>query len=175
MSVTMQKASKHNTRTTTHVTSVISKLYNSVSLPQMTYGLELLSMPSFDRKLLETVHISAAKRTQRLPIQTATPAPLKTLGWMTMEGILALRRIKSTVIQRYLEASSSKHELDHPSPIYLMYTCSTAVFCGLHDFNKIHGVHGITIAGHSVNFQTKPLFVCLARLSGDGKCVMVSV
>ena len=67
-------------------TKACSKLYWSVAMPTVTYGLEVTEIPEIAFKKLEDAHWSIAKQIQHLPAQTSNPAVLPQLGWMTIEG-----------------------------------------------------------------------------------------
>jgi hypothetical protein len=71
----------------------LSNLYWSVSVPQMTYGLELVNLSVNARHALNSVHLTAAKIIQGLPVQTSTPAVLAPLQWWSMDGYLAYKRL----------------------------------------------------------------------------------
>lgn len=78
----------------------LSKLYWSISIPQMTYGMELLSLSASMEHKLEITHMSVAKVIQGLPKQTSSPAVLPPLQWMTIHSILAYKRL--TLLWRIL-------------------------------------------------------------------------
>lgn len=73
--------------------NVLSKLYWSIVIPRMMYGLEVT--PVEDNRIveLENNHRKLAKVAQHLPINTPTPAPLATLGWISIESFLDMRKI----------------------------------------------------------------------------------
>ena len=74
-------------------TKVSSKLYWSVSVPIITYGLEVTPVSNECISRLEEAHWSVAKQIQGLPPQTANPAVLPQLGWFTMQGYIDLIRL----------------------------------------------------------------------------------
>ena len=72
---------------------MISKLYRGVAVPRMTYGLEVVPLKSTGTKILEDCHRDVAKMTQNLPLSTSNPAPLATLGWMSLESYIELKKM----------------------------------------------------------------------------------
>jgi hypothetical protein len=78
----------------------LSKLYWSISVPQMTYGLELLPLSVNLEQALESAHMSIAKVIQGLPRQTSGPAVLMPMQWLSMHALLAYRRL--TLLWRIL-------------------------------------------------------------------------
>jgi hypothetical protein len=83
----------------------LAKLYWSIAIPQLTYGLELLNLSARDQHALEHVHMSIAKVIQGLPEQTAGPAVLALLQWWPMYAVLAYKRL--TLLWRILLMSST--------------------------------------------------------------------
>jgi hypothetical protein len=67
-------------------TAAASKLYWSVSVPKLAYGIPVSELPDGAMDALEHLHGAAAKRFQGLPSQTANSACLATLGWWSMEA-----------------------------------------------------------------------------------------
>ena len=73
--------------------SVLSHLYWSVAVPQMTYGLDVTPTDDSQIEILEKFHRQNAKIVQGLPVNTPTPAPLASIGWMCMRSFLDLLRM----------------------------------------------------------------------------------
>ena len=73
--------------------TTLSKIYWNMCVPRMTYGLEVV--PTSERQILELeqAHRQHAKIIQGVPNNIHRPAPLATLGWMTMAGYVALIKI----------------------------------------------------------------------------------
>jgi hypothetical protein len=67
-------------------TAVASKLYWTVSVPRLTYGIAVADVPEGAIDSLEQHHGSVAKRFQGMSSQTANSACLATLGWWSMEA-----------------------------------------------------------------------------------------
>jgi hypothetical protein len=63
---------------------VTSKLYWSVCIPRMVYGMEVLDGDDAVISVMEKAHRTMAKITQGLPTNTANAACLATLGWRTI-------------------------------------------------------------------------------------------
>ena len=62
----------------------MSKLYWTVCIPRMTYGLEVLPLHNSSVENMELAHGSMAKMTQRLPAQTVNASCLAPLGWRSL-------------------------------------------------------------------------------------------
>ena len=73
--------------------SVSSKIYWSVSVPQMLYGIEVVPLNRSLSEVFEKNHIKIAKTIQGLPQQTPNLMPLATLGWSTMESVLDIMKL----------------------------------------------------------------------------------
>ena len=73
--------------------NVLSKIYWSVSVPKMTYGLEVSPISDSCIEILEKAHRYHANILQNLPQCTPRPAPLATLGWLSMEAYIATIQI----------------------------------------------------------------------------------
>ena len=73
--------------------TVMSKVYNSVCLTRMLYGIELIPLNQSSLNELEHAHIKQAKIIQGLPQNIATPAPLAPVGWLSIKANVALSKI----------------------------------------------------------------------------------
>ena len=73
--------------------TVASKLYWSMIIPRLTYGLELVELSSNSIRALEKAHLGMAKSIQKLPPNTANIAVLPTLGWWSLSSHLAYKRL----------------------------------------------------------------------------------
>ena len=73
--------------------NVLSRLYWSIVIPHMTYGLETVAMSAKSIRQLENAHISMAKIIQGLPSQAACVVSLPALGWWSMKHYLMYRRL----------------------------------------------------------------------------------
>ena len=117
--------------------TVMSKLYWSVIVPRFTYGLEVCCMTDSHISSLEEVHRQNAKLIQGLPISTPNPAPLATLGWLSMSSFIVMKKIlflwkimclpRSSLYRRLatylIEQMQTIHTVPYNSPIYDMYQC----------------------------------------------------
>ena len=65
---------------------IISKLYWSLVVPQMAYGLEIIGLSRYAEAALETAHNGMAKIAQGLPRCAANAAALPPLGWWSMHS-----------------------------------------------------------------------------------------
>ena len=75
------------------VPHVLSKLYWSVCIPKLTYGLEITSLSESCLEMIETAHRQHANIVQNLPVCTPRPASLATLGWLSIRSYIAIVRI----------------------------------------------------------------------------------
>ena len=71
----------------------LSKIYWSVAVPKMLYGMEVIPINDHCMERLENGHRQNAKLIQGLPSNTHTPAPLATVGWVSVQGYVALMTI----------------------------------------------------------------------------------
>ncbi len=65
---------------------IASKLYWSISVTSMLYGIEILELSNVDFCKVETAHRQMAGNLQGLPGFTAGPAVLATLGWFSLSA-----------------------------------------------------------------------------------------
>ena len=65
---------------------ILSKLYWSLCVTKMTYGMVVWPVSVQSISVMERSHIQMAKSIQCLPAQTSDPACLPTLGWRTIES-----------------------------------------------------------------------------------------
>ena len=72
---------------------VLSRLYWSVAVPQMSFGLELLHMSPGALHEIESAHMRIAKVIQGLPVPTSSPAVLPPIQWWSMSAFLAYKRL----------------------------------------------------------------------------------
>ena len=73
--------------------NTLSKLYWSVALPRMAYGLEVVPVNKTTLFTMEHAHLRHAKQIQGLPANTHKPAALATLGWISISGYIDIRKI----------------------------------------------------------------------------------
>ena len=73
--------------------SVLSKIYWSVGVSRMTYGLEVKPVHDNEMVVLEKAHRKFAKVIQGLPENTTNCAPVATLGWLCMSSFIAMKKI----------------------------------------------------------------------------------
>ncbi len=69
-----------------------SKLYWSVCLPSMAYGLEVWNLGK-DFVRLEKAHIGFGKKIQGLPEHTSEPAALSMIGWLSLECYVEILKV----------------------------------------------------------------------------------
>jgi len=89
----------------------LSKLYWSVTIPQMMYGLELVDLSDSAEQTLEAMHRSIARVIQGLPTQTAVPATLAPLRWWSLHAFLSYKRIILMIQILLMSCSSLSKEL----------------------------------------------------------------
>ena len=72
---------------------VSSKLYWTISVPIMTYSMEVMDMNTQTKALFEDNHWKVAKRIQRIPENTPNAAVLPQIGWKTLGGHIAYLKL----------------------------------------------------------------------------------
>ena len=71
----------------------LSKVYWSVGIPKLVYGLDVTPITDECIEILEFAHRQNAKSIQLLPKNVHNPAPLATIGWMSIKGYIAIMKI----------------------------------------------------------------------------------
>ena len=71
----------------------LSRIYWAVGVPKLTYGLDVTHVDNNCLNKLENIHRQNAKLVQSLPTNTHTPAPLATIGWISMYAHIAIAKI----------------------------------------------------------------------------------
>ena len=73
--------------------NVLSKLYWSVVIPKMTYGMEIVPITETGMSKLEKVHRNYARVIQNLPVSTPMPSKLATEGWLSIDAFIYMRKL----------------------------------------------------------------------------------
>ena len=73
--------------------TTLSKLYWTVAIPKMTYGLDVTPMSDSNIEVLESIHRQNSKIAQGLPMNIPTPAPLATIGWLSIRSFISMIKI----------------------------------------------------------------------------------
>ena len=73
--------------------SVANKIHHAVAMPRMLYGLDVCPLNNAGLEVMEQTHRQNAKIVQNLPLNTPNPAPLATLGWLSIEGQVAIMKL----------------------------------------------------------------------------------
>ena len=73
--------------------TTMSKIYWSVAVPKMMFGIEVTALSDKNLDLIETAHRQHANIVQNLPRSTPKPAPLALLGWQSMKSFVAYVKI----------------------------------------------------------------------------------
>ena len=73
--------------------AVLNRIYWSVCIPQMLYGIEVVPLSDGDMSDLEKAHRQNSKTIQSLPPSVPNPAVYSTLGWLSMEAYIAQVKI----------------------------------------------------------------------------------
>ena len=73
--------------------TVLSKIYWAVVIPRLTYGLDVTAIEECHMLELEAKHRQNAKIVQGSPMNIPTPAPLATLGWLSLKSFILMTRI----------------------------------------------------------------------------------
>ena len=71
----------------------MSKIYWSVGVPKLTYGLDVTHVDDKCMDKLEHIHRQNAKWVQSLPSNIHNPAPLASIGWISMSAHIAVLKI----------------------------------------------------------------------------------
>ena len=72
---------------------VLSKIYWSVVMPSLTYGLDVQPIEECDIDDLEKAHRKNAKIVQSISHLVATPSVYAPIGWMSMRGFIYMNRL----------------------------------------------------------------------------------
>ncbi|MCP3956018.1 MAG: hypothetical protein GY697_27965, partial [Desulfobacterales bacterium] len=67
---------------------VSTKLYNSVCIPKMLYGCEIMDISQKSLDKLEHFHVNSAKNLQGLPEPASNCGSLTTIGWQSLNSII---------------------------------------------------------------------------------------
>lgn len=73
--------------------TVLSKLYWSVAIPSMTYGMEVTPISETGIELMERAHREMAKSAQMVPQNVCNPLPLATIGWLSIAAYVDLKKL----------------------------------------------------------------------------------
>ena len=73
--------------------AVLSKLYWCISVTRMVYGIEVKPINDTMLREFEDAHRQHAKIIQGLPSNIPSPAPLATLGWVSIKSYVAIVRL----------------------------------------------------------------------------------
>ena len=73
--------------------TTMSKIYWSVAVPKMMYGIETTPLSDRCLELMETAHRQHANLIQNLPDSTPKPSSLSLLGWQSMRSFVAYVKI----------------------------------------------------------------------------------
>ena len=117
--------------------TIMTKLYWSLCVTKMTYGMEIWPIDKTCIEMVESVHRDIGKNIQGLPVQTSKPASYVTLGWSSVECHVDLAKLlflwklvslpctslyNRIVISRLTEFRFlPKNMRWHESPIYELY------------------------------------------------------
>ena len=72
---------------------ILSKIYWTVAIPKLLYGLDVCPIEESSIVMLEDAHRQFSKFIQYLPRNTHTPASLSTVGWLSIEPYIAIGKI----------------------------------------------------------------------------------
>jgi hypothetical protein len=72
---------------------VKNKIYWSVAVPSITYGLEVMELDQTIFNELDDEHWKISKQIQNLPLQTPNPAVLPTVGWISLSSYIDIMRL----------------------------------------------------------------------------------
>jgi len=152
--------------------NILSKLYWSVVIPHVTYGLEIVSLSHKSKTRLESAHANMAKIIQHLPSQAANVVSLAALGWWSIDTYLSYRRLilmwhilllpmssiyKVVLINTFCMLHNREYGnyITYDSPVGLMYR--TCVSCGIDKFVYQSITSGVYISMEVWKVRTKSL------------------
>ena len=117
-----------------------AKLYKSLTLTKLTYGLEVLNISPCIMDIMDKFQRESATSFQGLPRCTSTLAAEALIGWLPVEAIIDLNRLlflsgllflpftnlcRKVLVHRWLYYMNQKKNLQEKmtslSPVYLMY------------------------------------------------------
>ena len=78
----------------------LSKIYWSVAVSKMTYGLDVIPITAHELEEMNKAHRHMAKCIQMLPSCTPNPVPLASIGWLSISAYVAI--IKLSFMMRVL-------------------------------------------------------------------------
>ena len=108
----------------------LSKVYCSVSLSKLLYGMEVMDISKREMEALEACHWETGKIIQKLPKNTSNATALPSLGWLSIKGMIQKMQLKfigsilamppenlykKVLIHRYYQHTHSK---DHRGPTH---------------------------------------------------------
>lgn len=70
-----------------------TKLYNTVCLTKLCYGMEIMNVDDETINMLESFHCTSSKAFQGLPIQCSNAGSTMSIGWLTIESIIDMSRL----------------------------------------------------------------------------------
>ena len=70
-----------------------NKAYWSICVPKLTYGLEIMTLSTSNIQKCESFHAEIAKSIQGLPSQTANYGAVCTMGWMSIQSVIDIKRM----------------------------------------------------------------------------------
>ena len=73
--------------------AVLNRIYWSICIPRMLYGIEVVTLSDCDLNDLESAHKQNAKLIQNVPPSAPTPAVYSTLGWLSMDTYITQVKI----------------------------------------------------------------------------------
>lgn len=142
-----------------------SKLYQSVIIPKLTYGLEVMSLNECNQDKLESFHCKAAKVIQCLPDHTLNVGCISTVGWMPIQSYIDIIRLvfmwkilllpmsniyKTVFLKRFYDLSTKGYTKGKGPTKYMLDTClkygieefvlesiENAEYCTLSQFKKM--------------------------------------
>ena len=86
---------------------VANKLYKSVVMPKLLYGMEAMHVGQEENQEMESFQIESAKLLQGLPKQTANAGGMTTIGWNSVQA--GHRYCETTILLESTIATNDKH------------------------------------------------------------------
>ena len=97
--------------------NVLSKLYWSVVIPKMTYGMEIVPITEAGMSELEKVHRNNDRVIQNLPVSTPMPSTLAIVGWLSIDEFICMKKLANSM-------HASEQYIYRRIVILLMQQCS---------------------------------------------------
>ena len=164
--------------------TILSHLYWSVGVPKLVYGLEVTPISNKHVDEIDVAHRKFAKIVQGLPISTPVPAPLATIGWMSMKTYIAMRKIiflwhllclpvtniyRRVAVQVIINVGPNSPAFSY-SPVKEMYRMAWTFGLGLDIWNSL--VYGEKLSFDAMKKRTKEIIWNAEVVKWKASCLL---